>query len=109
MSHVALPPGHVGAVVTRLVMDARPRPAPLPPSPLRLRRWRAPDPAKYRMLFARVGAPWLWFSRLAMADAELAREIGEVHAVEDQAGIEVGFVELDFRAAGACRIRYLGL
>lgn len=104
-----LPPGHVGTVVTRLVMARRPKPAPLPPSPLRLRRWRQVELAKYRLLFERVGARWLWYSRLEMDDAELRAALGEVHAVEDKRGIEVGLVELDFAPAGACCIRFLGL
>lgn len=105
----ALPPGQVGAVVTRLEMRERPRPAPLPPSPLRLRRWREVDLAKYRQLFARVGARWLWYSRLAMGDIELRAAIGEVHAVEDLRGIEIGMIELDPPQDGAARIRFLGL
>lgn len=104
-----LAPGEVGAVVTSLVMTDRPRPAALPASTLRLRRWREVDPAKYRLLFARVGAPWLWYSRLAMDDAELRAALGEVHAVEDQRGIEVGLLELDFLQPSTCRIRFLGL
>jgi GNAT superfamily N-acetyltransferase len=104
-----LPAGEIGTVVTALVMTERPRPRPLPASPLRLRRWVDPDPAKYRLLFQRVGARWLWYSRLAMSDEELRREIGEVHAVEDAAGIEVGLVELDFRDARIGRIRFLAL
>jgi GNAT superfamily N-acetyltransferase len=105
----ALPPGHVGAVVTFLEMRAPPPLRPLPAAPLRLERWPAPAPAKYRLLFERVGARWLWFSRLAMDDARLAAEIGEVHAVVDRAGIEIGMVELDFGEEGACLIRFLGL
>jgi GNAT superfamily N-acetyltransferase len=103
-------PGHIGAVVTYLEMTERPRPAPLPASPLRLERWRDPEPAKYRALFERVGAPWLWFSRLAMDDSELRAALGEVWAVVDRAGVEVGMIELDFgTAAGECLIRFLGL
>lgn len=104
-----LPPGHVGAVVTGLVMERRPGPTRLTPSPLRMRRWPAIDHAKYRLLFQRVGAKWLWYSRLAMSDAELRSALGEVHAVEDRRGVEVGLVELDFAQAGTCRIRFLGL
>lgn len=104
-----LPSGHVGAVVTQLVMTVRPRPAPLPPSPLRLRRWRNVDPVRYRLLFQRIGARWLWYSRLAMPDADLAAQLGEVHAVEDQSGIEVGLLELECPEAAAARIRFLGL
>jgi GNAT superfamily N-acetyltransferase len=104
-----IPPGHLGAVVTYLEMAARPKPRPLPASPLRLERWKAPDPARYRLLFARVGGPWLWFSRLAFDDARLRSEIGEVHAVVDPRGIEVGLLELDFRWPGEGLIRFLGL
>jgi len=109
MSLTPLPEGHVGAVVTYLEMTGRPLPRPLPASPLRLERWRDPDPARYRLLFERVGARWLWYSRLAMDDTRLRREMAEVHAVVDRAGIEVGLVELDFRTEGECLIRFLGL
>ena len=68
-----------------------------------------PEPARYRLLFERVGAPWLWYSRLVMDDARLAAEIGEVHAVVDARGIEVGMVELGRPAEGECLIRFLGL
>jgi GNAT superfamily N-acetyltransferase len=105
----ALPPGHVGAVVTYLEMTKRPRPRPLPASPLRLERWRTPEPARYRLLFERVGARWLWYSRLLMDDERLRSEMAEVHAIVDRAGIEVGMVELDFRTEGECLIRFLGL
>lgn len=104
-----LPPGHVGAVVTYLEVTARPPLRPLPASPLRLERWREPDPARYRLLFERVGAPWLWFSRLAMDDERLRSEMAEVHAVVDRSGIEVGILELDFRNPGEGLIRFLGL
>jgi GNAT superfamily N-acetyltransferase len=104
-----IPAGHLGAVVTYLEMADRPPLRPTPPSPLRLARWKDPDPARYRLLFERVGGPWLWFSRLTFDDARLRAEMGEVHAVVDSAGIEVGLVELDFRAPGECLIKFLGL
>ncbi|MDB5698727.1 MAG: family N-acetyltransferase [Alphaproteobacteria bacterium] len=104
-----LAPGQVGAVVTYLEMNARPRPRPLPPSPFRLERWREVDPAKYRLLFERVGGRWLWYSRLAMNDDVLRANVGEVHAVVDRSGIEVGMIELDFSDPGHCLIRFLGL
>lgn len=104
-----LPSGHVGAVVTYLEMAARPRPRPLPGSPLRLERWRGPEPARYRLLFERIGARWLWYSRLAMDDERLRSEMAEIHAVVDPGGIEVGMIELDFRTRGECLIRFLGL
>ena len=109
MTLTPIPPGRVGAVVTYLEMTERPRPAPFPASPLRLVRWKEPDPARYRLLFERVGARWLWFSRLAMRNDELRRSIAQVHAVVDARGIEVGMIELDFAQAGECLIRFLGL
>lgn len=109
MPLIDLPPGHVGAVVTFLEMTERPLPGPLPDSPLRLQRWRAPSPDGYRTLFRRVGGRWLWYSRLAMDDATLLANIGEVHAVIDRAGVEVGMIEFDRRQPGACLIRFLGL
>ena len=106
---IDIPLGHVGAVVTFLEMTERPRPRPFPPAPLRLRQWMDPRPGKYRALFERVGGPWLWYSRLAMDDDQLRAAICEVHAVEDQRGIEVGMIELDFAQEGTCLIRFLGL
>jgi GNAT superfamily N-acetyltransferase len=109
MTLTPIPPGHLGAVVTYLEMTERPPLRPLPDSPLRLERWREPDAGKYRLLFRRVGGPWLWFSRLTFDDSRLRAEMGEVHAVVDRQGIEVGLLELDFRTPGECLIRFLGL
>ncbi|MFN3945479.1 MAG: GNAT family N-acetyltransferase [Allosphingosinicella sp.] len=104
-----VPSGHVATVVTFLEMRERPRPRPVPSSPLRMARWHDPDPARYRLLFERVGGRWLWYSRLAMDDATLRANMAEVHAVIDPRGVEVGMLELDFRTAGECLIRFLGL
>ena len=109
MALIDIPDGQVGAVVTYLEMTERPKPRPLPSAPLRLETWRDPDPAKYRLLFRRVGGKWLWFSRLAMSDDRLRSEMAEIHAVVDPAGVEVGMLELDFRTPGECLIRFLGL
>ncbi|MBA2918120.1 GNAT family N-acetyltransferase [Sphingomonas horti] len=113
MSLAPIPPDQVATIVTSLEMRARPTRRPMPMSDLRLIRWRRPDLDKYRALFRRVGAPWLWFSRLVMPDAEVRRIIGDdrvhVFAVEDRAGIEVGMLELDFREAGQCELAYFAL
>jgi len=106
-------PGELAAVVTSLEMRERPKPRPLPASLLRLVRWKEPQVDAYRILFRRVGAPWLWFSRLLLDDAALAaiiRDPGvEISAVVDRAGIEIGLLELDFRTAGECEIAFFGL
>ena len=113
MGLIPVPPGQLATIVTTLEMRNRPMPRPLPEAPLTLTRWQHPGTEAYRTLFRRVGAPWLWFSRLAMADAELAAIIGdpgvEVFAVADRAGIEIGLLELDRRSAGACELSFLGL
>lgn len=106
-------PGMVATIVTHLDMRARPLPAPIPPAPLRLHRWKQPDSEAYRALFRRVGAPWLWFSRLVMTDAQLRAILDdpavEVYAVTDPRGTEVGLLELDFRALPDCELGFLGL
>ena len=105
----AVPAGHVAAVVTYLEMDTPPAAASPPASPLRLERWGQVDPDRYRALFRRVGSRWLWFSRLAMDDRELQAKVAEVHRVVGPDGDDAGFIELDFRDAGLCTIRFLGL
>ncbi len=113
MGLIPVPPGHVAAVVTTLEMHERPRARPMPPSPLRLVRWPAPDPAKYRALFERVGGPWLWYSRLVMDDARLIaathRAETQLHVVEDRQGLEVGMLELTHPEPDWCSIDYFGL
>jgi GNAT superfamily N-acetyltransferase len=103
----------VATIVTTLEMTARPRPRPLPDASLRLVRWERPGPERYRALFRRVGAPWLWFSRLVLDDAALVAIVHdprvEVYAAVDRTGIEVGMLELDFRTPGACEIGYFAL
>jgi GNAT superfamily N-acetyltransferase len=113
MGLTPVPADEIATIVTTLEMAKRPAPRPLPESPLQLVAWPAPDTAKYRALFRRVGAPWLWFSRLVMDDAALTRIIHDpavtVFAVLDRRGIEVGMLELDFRDRTACELAYVGL
>jgi GNAT superfamily N-acetyltransferase len=103
----------LATIVTTLEMTRRPPLRPLPAAPLRLVRWDRPDLAKYRLLFRRIGGPWLWYSRLAMTDAALAAIVHDprvqVYAAVDRTGIEVGFLELDLRHTGACELSYFGL
>jgi len=109
----AVVPGEVATIVTTLEMTARPSPRPMPEAPLELEERERPDPERYRALFRRVGAPWLWFSRLAMAERELLAIIHDpavrVFAAVNRQGIEIGMLELDFREAEACEISYFAL
>ncbi|MGE4431700.1 MAG: GNAT family N-acetyltransferase [Sphingobium sp.] len=113
MAVIPVAPGRVAAIVTKLAMTQRPRPSPVAASPLRLVRWKAPEPEKYRTLFRRVGEPWLWFSRLILTDEALAALLTdprtEIFAVCDPKGVEIGLLELDFSGEAACRIAFLGL
>ena len=103
----------VATIVTTLEMRSKPPLRPLPASPLRLVAWDRPSVEKYRALFRRVGAPWLWFSRLTMHERHLLAIIHDpavaIFAAVDRAGVEVGMLELDFREAGACEISYFAL
>lgn len=108
MGLIDLAADEIGAVVTYLEMKTRPSPKPLPASPFRILPWRDVDLRKYRILFARVGARWLWYSRLAMSDEQLRALLGEVHVVLDRDNVEIGMIELAFRER-ECVISFLGL
>ena len=105
---IPVPAGHVAAVVTYLEMRERPANLAVPDSPLRLEQWETVDPARYRQLFRRVGGRWLWYSRLAMSDAELLSKAGTVYEVKGEDGASAGMLELDFRP-DKCMILFLGL
>lgn len=113
MAYSPIPDRHIAAIVTSLEMTERPPLRPMPSGELRLERWEAPALEKYRLLYRRVGEPWLWFSRLVMPDDELAAIIHNpdvmIWAVSDRRGIEVGILELDFREAGQCELAFFGL
>jgi GNAT superfamily N-acetyltransferase len=112
MTYTPLPDTELAAVVTYLEMHA-PHGVPVPPSSLSLERIATPSPDRYRDLFRRVGARWLWFSRLIMEDAKLAAIIHhphvELHRVADEEGGDAGLLELDFRDSGECELAFIGL
>lgn len=109
--------GDLACVVTALEMHEVPpslrRLVPESDVSVQLVRWKDCAPEKYRLLYQRVGAPWLWWSRLARSDAELCAIIHDpqvqLYAVVDRARVEVGMLELDFRVAGECEIAFFGL
>lgn len=109
--------GDLACVVTALEMRSPPeglrRLTPEGDVPVQLVRWKECAPAKYRLLYKRVGAPWLWWSRLARSDDDLSAIIHDpevqLYAVVDRARVEVGMLELDFRVAGECEIAFFGL
>ena len=97
-----LAPGKIASVVTYLEMVERPRfpdvSAHTSQPQVRLRRVPHPELGWYRDLMRRAGAQWMWFSRLAMNDDELAAVLHsstiEVSVAEVE-GREIGMVELD--------------
>jgi GNAT superfamily N-acetyltransferase len=107
-----VPAGKIAAVVTHLEMTERPALRPDPAGAWTLRRVPAPDLDWFRDLYRRVGEEWLWFSRLQMADAELAAIIRspmvDVHALVHE-GRDEGLLELDFREAGQCELAFFGV
>jgi GNAT superfamily N-acetyltransferase len=112
MSLDPVPQGSLAAVVTFLEMRDRPALAAMPKSAFRLRAVENRDPDSYREMFRAVGSNWLWFSRLAMSDDELAAILAdplvELFQVRDGASV-VGMLELDFRGIGECEIAFVGL
>ena len=112
MSLELLADGQLAAVVTYLEMTEFPA-SPPPPSPLRLDRVERPATDHYRALFLRIGAPWLWFSRLAMPDDRLAAIIADpavhLYVVRGPDGEASGMLELDFREPGECELAFIGL
>lgn len=106
-------PGHIASVVTDLEMRARPAPANSTlPAGFTLAPATQIGLEAYRALFRKVGADWLWYSRLFMADAELAGILAnpdvEIQIVRRGAE-DVGLLELDFRVPGECELTFLGL
>ena len=112
MSYQTVPRGELAAVVTHLEMRSPPD-QQIPPSRLLLKQIEVPQPEHYRDLFRRIGAPWLWFSRLILDDPHLAAIIQhpkvELYTIIDETDHEVGMLELDFRQPGECELAFLGL
>jgi GNAT superfamily N-acetyltransferase len=107
-----VPAGKIAAVVTHLEMTERPALRPDPEGAWTLRRVPSPDLDWFRDLYRRVGEEWLWFSRLQMADADLAAIIRspmvDVYALVHEERDE-GLLELDFRDAGLCELAFFGV
>jgi len=112
MSYETVPDGELAAIVTYLEMRVPPH-QEIAPSPLSLKHIEVPQPQHYQELFRLVGSPWLWFSRLVLDEAHLASIIQhpkvELDVVLDEAGREVGILELDFREPQECELSFIGL
>jgi GNAT superfamily N-acetyltransferase len=107
-----VPAGKLAAVTTSLEMFARPALRPEAGAPGKLRRIAQPDVAWYRDLYSRIGAEWLWSSRLRMSTEALGAKIRhpavEVYALTVGERDE-GLIELDFREPDVCELRMFGV
>ncbi len=108
-----LPSGKVAAVVTYLQMSAPPKMKNLPaPENLALVRYETPEVEWYLALFRRVGAEYLWASRLQMDQQKLAEHLAqnnvEVWAVERDA-TALGLLELEWTQENSCELSFFGL
>jgi len=66
----------------------------------------------YRDLFCRIGAPWLWFSRMTLDDDALNRILNDDHLhlyTLRKRGRPAALLELNFKTAGACELAYFGV
>ena len=111
--YTKVPAGKVAVVTTELAMTEPPAPRPDPDAAgWALRLVERPDPDWYLDLHARVGGPWLWWSRPAMARDRLA-------AILHDPGVEVrtlvvdgrdeAVMELDFRTPGQAELAFFGV
>jgi GNAT superfamily N-acetyltransferase len=112
--YTEIPPGKMANVVTCLEMLEMPQlRSERSDGLLTIARWERPPLDEYRALFRRVGAPYLWFSRLELDDQALARIIYdadcEIYVARDRSDV-VGWFELDFHGEPAeCELRFFGL
>jgi ribosomal protein S18 acetylase RimI-like enzyme len=106
--------GQLKMSVTHLEMMRRPRlPAPPPPA-LKLAVLRAENMSVpfYRYLYNTVGAPWLWYERRRLSDAELGATVRHPEVdvfVLYAAGEPAGYAELDRRAMPDIELVFFGL
>lgn len=107
---VDLPRGKIAAIATYLEL-LRPSASPAGDVAGSLHRICG-DVPRYRALYGRIGAPWLWFTRTLLDDRALDRIIShpdvEAFALV-QGGIDIALVELDFRRDGECELVFFGL
>lgn len=107
-----VPNGHVAAVVTYLEMTA---PAAVTDKPFPQGfsvEQEDLDTDSYRALFRAVGAPWLWTSRLTLADEALANILNNPQTelwVVRKRGTPIALIELDFGVKDICELAFFGI
>lgn len=108
-----IPDGKLATVVTLLEMRERAPIRPVPaPQGVALLRMENPSLERYRNLYRDVGEDWLWFSRIFMPDADLAKIIHDPKVqlfTLEKDGKDLALLELDFRVDGECELAFFGL
>jgi GNAT superfamily N-acetyltransferase len=106
-----VPAGKLAAVVTHLEMTKKNLRGAALPGGLTFAELPR-DVALYKDVFARIGAPWLWFGRLVMDETDLRDMLEDpkvtLHTLI-KAGCPEALLELDFRTPGMCKLAYFGL
>lgn len=108
-----VPAGKVAGIITHLDWA---RPEPIDPPAARvgiaLERKHTADLDWYRALFRKIGADWLWTSRLTYSDEKLSAHLSDpkldIYALQRD-GEDLGLLELDFHQEPACEIKLFGL
>ncbi|ODN70017.1 GNAT family N-acetyltransferase [Methylobrevis pamukkalensis] len=109
----ALAPGRLATIVTFLEMTAAPV-LPETPAPAGV-TLEAADPADvdgYRALFLKIGADYLWWSRLADGDDALRGILAEPTRaifIARREGAAIGLIEFDFRDPADAELAFFGL
>jgi N-acetylglutamate synthase-like GNAT family acetyltransferase len=109
-----VPPGKLIMVVTSLIMHHKPplRPVKGDITGLSVVPVLQPPLDWYRALYRKVGEDWLWFSRLRMSEEELTDIIHDpdvkVFSLQKD-GVDLGLLELDFRAGNKCELAFFGI
>lgn len=109
-----IPKGQIANIITCLEMREPPSTGTPPRSftpPYALVPFSG-DIDAYRALFRKVGADWMWYSRLFMPDerlkAILADPLVEAFVLEKD-GEGLGLLELDFYQKDQCELSFFGL
>ena len=103
-----VPAGKIAAVINASGNDRAPGAAPRSAQARgRYGTSMPPRSTGIAISIGRVGGPWLWVSRIRLADAELAATIRspsmEIYALAHE-GRDEGLLEMDFREPGQCEI-----
>ncbi|GGH29162.1 N-acetyltransferase [Alsobacter metallidurans] len=110
--YTVVPPGKIASVVTFLEMRRKPTLTARPAVGVQLVRLGPVDVARYKRIYRQIGERWFWFSRLSIADGDLAAILAspgvEAYAATRD-GVDLGLLELDLTQPGEAEIVYFGL